>query len=107
MHYEFNNNYNFDGCTLGLIKLVYILFADDLVLMANSQIQLQKLINELDKYCIKFGVTVNLKKSKIIVFINGGILRHYEKWTYRDKTIDVVPYFKYLGIMFSSRGCGQ
>jgi hypothetical protein len=46
---------------------------------------------------------INLNKSNVIVFRKGGPLRKNEKWILNGKPIDVVPYYKYLGIVFSSR----
>ena len=46
---------------------------------------------------------VNLTKTKIIVFRNGGKLSSKEKFLYNGKTIDIVTHYKYLGIVFNSR----
>ena len=46
---------------------------------------------------------VNTDKTKIIVFRNGGYLRSYEKWSYNKQHIEVVTFFKYIGLVFSSR----
>jgi hypothetical protein len=44
-----------------------------------------------------------LEKTKIIVFRNGGILKSNEKWYYKNIKIDVVSWYKYLGLMVTSR----
>ena len=48
---------------------------------------------------------MNLNKTKlnVIVFRNGGYLRRYEKWFYGDTKLKVVTYYKYLGLVLSSR----
>ena len=46
---------------------------------------------------------MNLTKTKIIVFRNGGKLSSKEKFLYDGKTIDIVTHYKYLGIVFNSR----
>ena len=46
---------------------------------------------------------MNLAKTKIIVFSNGGKLSSKENFLYNGKTIDIVTSYKYLGIVFSSR----
>ena len=38
-----------------------------------------------------------------MVFRNGGVLRKNEKWWFKNEKIDVVSYYKYLGVSFSSR----
>lgn len=47
---------------------------------------------------------VNLDKTKAMVFRNGGIVKRTEKWSYKGKPVDVVPYYNYLGVKISSRG---
>ena len=61
------------------------------------------MINHLREYCNIWHLTVNLLKTKVIVFRNGGPLRNYEHWKFGEKVLDVVTYYKYLGILFSSR----
>jgi len=46
-------------------------------------------------------MNVNLQKSKVIVFRHGGIIKKTEKWCYKDKFLNIVSYYKYLGIAFS------
>ena len=43
-------------------------FADDLVIFSESQKGLQTALNKLDNYCFKWQRTVNIKKTKIMVF---------------------------------------
>ena len=46
---------------------------------------------------------VNLKKTEIIVFRNGGPLRHYEQWKYNGNAINITSIYKYLGILFTPK----
>ena len=46
---------------------------------------------------------VNIDKTKVLVFRNGGYLRRYEKWFYGDTQLGVATYYKYLGLVISSR----
>ena len=84
--------------------LFYLLFADDLTLFSSTVIGLQRLIDKLQVYCIKWGLTVNIDKTKVMVFRRGGVLKRSEKWYYNGNQIQTVPYFKYLGVTFSSTG---
>ena len=47
---------------------------------------------------------INTKKSKIIVFKNGGILRNIEKWKYKNNQMQIVNSYNYLGVIFNSNG---
>ena len=91
------------GIDIETIKLFVLLFADDLVLFAETVIELQRLINRLIGYCSRWHVNVNLSKTMVIVFRNGGTLRNYERWKFNDTYLQVVTYYKYLGILISSR----
>jgi hypothetical protein len=65
---------------------------------------LQRQLNILADYCREWGLTVNIDKTKIIVFRRGGQLKRIEKWQYMSNPIEVVSFFKYLGVTFSSTG---
>ena len=62
-----------------LIELLILLFADDVVLFSDSVIGLQTQLNIL--YCTanRLDMIVNLDKSNIVVFRNGGHLALREK----------------------------
>ena len=72
-------------------------------MFADSKVELQHLINNLAKYCKTFKLKKNMSKTNIIVFRNGGYLRSYEKWYFEGIPIKVVTYYKYLGLVLSSR----
>jgi hypothetical protein len=49
-----------------------LLYADDLVLISESAIGLQNSLNILSCYCDKWKLTVNLDKTKIMIFNKAG-----------------------------------
>ena len=79
-----------------------LLYADDLVLLADSAIELQRQLNWLQEYCDLWNLKVSQEKSKIMVFRNGGRLRSYEKWFLNGNRLETCSYFTYLGVSFSS-----
>ena len=91
------------GIDLDFCKIFLLLFADDLVMFAESKIELQRLLNKLHEYCSQWNLKVNIDKTNVIVFRNGGYLRKYEKWFYGNIQLKVVTYYKYLGLVISSR----
>jgi hypothetical protein len=93
------------GITLNpdMLQLFILLFADDVVLLSHSVVGLQCQLNNLGLTSKQLGLTVNMDKSKIIVFRNGGPLASYEKWKYNGERLNVVNEYKYLGVIFSSR----
>ena len=80
-----------------------LLYADDLVQCADLPGRLQQQLNILADFCDKWCMKVNLEKTNIIVFRNGGIIKRNEMWYLNGKQLKTVTYYKYLGIVFSSK----
>jgi hypothetical protein len=59
------------------------------------------MINNLEQYVDKWDLKVNLNKSKIIVFRNGGKYSKNEKWWFKNNLIEVVNRYKYLGVILT------
>jgi hypothetical protein len=47
-------------------------FADDLVILSESQSGLQSALNKLENYCHKWQLTVNKNKTKVMIFHTGN-----------------------------------
>ena len=80
-----------------------LLYADDLVIVGDRIGDIQRLLNNLSSYCLKWGLTVNMEKTRFMVFRNGGIIRSTEKVYFNGIRIPTSPYYKYLGLLVSSR----
>ena len=61
------------GITLNQLSLYLILFADDAVIFSNTPEGLQLSLNKLQSYCETWNLTVNVVKTKLIVFRKGGL----------------------------------
>jgi hypothetical protein len=105
---EFSNMI-FDNCERGiqlspeLIELFLLLFADDIVLFSDTVHGLQTQLDILYDYCQAWKLSLNMSKTKIVVFRRGGRLCRYEQWNYGNDKLLVVSEYNYLGILFSSR----
>ena len=60
-------------------------------------------LNELQRFCNYVGININFDKTKIVVHRNGGPLRLTEKWWFEGKNVEIVSFYKYLGIFFTSK----
>jgi hypothetical protein len=87
----------------GLVELFILLFADDIVLLSDTARGLQNQINILDQACKNLYLTVNLDKTKVMVFRKGGFLGRNERWTLGGRPLEVVNEYNYLGFVFTSR----
>ena len=60
-------------CNVPLIdtlRISHLLWADDLVLTALDQKSLQSLLDQLNNFCELWGLSVNLDKTKVMIFQN-------------------------------------
>ena len=84
-------------------KIFCLLYADDTLVLAESDIQLQKALDGLHNYCNKWSLKVNIDKTKVIVFSLGKITR-YKSFKFGEQAIDVVDDYVYLGTKFNFNG---
>ena len=77
-------------------SLISLLFADDVAGFSDSVGRLQRIIDSIASFCDLVGMKINLEKTKIIVFRNGGPLRGVEKWFYNGDPIEVVHFTSIL-----------
>ena len=80
-----------------------LLYADDLVLLGDNIGRVQQLLNNLSTFCKKWGLSVNMEKTKFVVFRNGGIVKNNERVYLNGEKVKLVSYYKYLGLIVSSR----
>ena len=91
------------GYEIDNLTLFLLLFADDSVLLSETADDLQNLINNFEKYCKKWKLTVNVNKTKIVVFKKGRLNRNI-KFTYGNDNLEIVDAFNYLGVVFTRTG---
>lgn len=73
-----------------------------MAIFAETIESLQLMINRLDDYLERWNLKINLEKSKIVIFRNGGRLAKKERWFYRGQLIEIVNEYKYLGVTLTS-----
>ena len=86
------------------VELNYLLYADDLILMSSSPEGLQNSLNALGTYCQAWDLTVNIKKSKVMIFNPAGKMLTDHKFSYLSQNLEMVQDFTYLGVTFSASG---
>lgn len=86
------------GVTVGNITVKVLMYADDIVLLSDSPVGLQMMINSLHVYSNLWHLKVNLAKSKVLVFRSGTRISNNLKWMYGENEIDIVNSYKYLGM---------
>ena len=85
-------------------KLSTLLNADDLVILSHTQTGLQNALNILNDFCNEWKLTVNLKKTKVVVFQKKSKKEHNYQFFLDKNSIDIVSDYTYLGIKLTSNG---
>ncbi|CAN0037390.1 unnamed protein product, partial [Heterosigma akashiwo] len=82
-----------------------LLYADDVVLLAPSRQELQKLLTLLQSLCEDSGMRVNLKKS-IIAIYKGPLTKNTVPviaLKFYESVVEEVPFYKYLGVLYDEK----
>ena len=94
------------GVSVGTTTISSFMFADDVVILANSPDQLQQRITRLSAYCKCWGLSVNTEKTKVMIFDRNGFsnLHRHSAFLFENETLEVVDSYCYLYILLSSTG---
>lgn len=92
----------FRQATDGVIKVgsqpvTHVMYADDLTLMASTHTGLQHLVSCLAPYALRKHLTVNVQKSKVMVF-NSRSPPCQPPITYNEQEMPEVSSFRFLGL---------
>ena len=71
------------------------MYADDVILLSENAQGLQSCLDKLQSYCDYWGLQVNIKKTKSLVFNNTGRL-NATKFTFNGAPIESVRKYSYL-----------
>ena len=85
------------GIHLDNITLGILLYADDIALLAESEDDLQYLLNLLKTWCHRWRLTINQKKTQIIHFRKKGTPRSKNTFLLGTSVLEYTPEYKYLG----------
>ena len=91
----------YEGFEIGMLKLFLLLYADDIELLSETETGLQQCLDLLEQYCDKWKLTVNINKTKIMVFRKGGLLRRNMCFKYKTENIEIVSNFTYIDVVFT------
>ena len=94
---------SFDDSIVNEFQKFILLFADDTLLFANTVAELQLLLNKLKVYCKKWNITVNINKTKAMLFKCSNRPEQFELF-YDGLIIEAVRNFIYLGVNVSCNG---
>ena len=84
-------------------KISHLLYADDLLLISKTEAGLNKCLNNLFQFCKKWEINLNIKKTKIIVFNEGGKIIRGE-YRFGTQLLEITNQYCYLGIEIKASG---
>ena len=79
------------------------MYADDVVILTESENELQTCLNELSSFYDEWKLSINPNKTKCIVFNRGN--RCKCKIYVKGNLMDNVKSVRYLGFMIGARNC--
>ncbi|KAH0818454.1 hypothetical protein GEV33_004337 [Tenebrio molitor] len=88
---------------VGKEKVWSLAYADDLVVLAREEKGMKEMLGNMEKYMRRKKLTVNVEKSKMMVFRKGGGRRKINEWRWEKDKIEEVKEFKYLGYVMNER----
>ncbi|XP_068991496.1 trichohyalin-like [Neodiprion pinetum] len=92
------------GVELAGGRVCTLAYADDIVLLAESEEEMEVMIRKLERYMDRKRLTVNVGKLKIMRFRKGGGRRKNIDWRWKGKRIEEVKEFSYLGYRVKCNG---
>ena len=99
----------YDGITFNCVNendiylhlhLYTLLYADDTIIMAESEQDLQTALDAVFSFCKLWYLELNISKTKVIIFSRGKVRKHI-KFAFDGTELEVVDQYTYLGVTFN------
>ena len=90
------------GIDINKDKLKILLFADDIILLAENKEELQNLLNEIHKYSTETNMKFSPEKSKYMIINEKETDKTNEEITLGQIPMEKVKEYKYLGLLIGS-----
>lgn len=103
---DISENIDFNDLTesdIEQLSLNMLLFADDIALFTTNPRSLQLQIDNLFRYSTKWGLKINVNKTKVCIFEKRK-QRHNHEWIIDNERLEIVDDFCYLGMRFHYTG---
>ena len=96
-----------DKCESGIMYSNFMVsllaYADDIILLSDSEEDLQKQIQTLEKWCHKWTLNITMGKTKVMHFRSNRQTPHTKyRFVINGQELEVVKQYKYLGIVVDS-----
>lgn len=85
------------------LKLFILLYADDTVIFADTEEELQNSLRVFESYCTSWKLKVNTNKTKIVIFCNRRCQCNFHFTLFNDN-VEKCDSYTYLGLLFNFNG---
>jgi hypothetical protein len=82
-------------------KVCILLYADDVVILANNENEMQIILNALSMWCTENCTSTNTSKGKVVHFRSQSIPKSEFVFTCGDDCIQYCSDYKYLGLVLN------
>ncbi len=91
--------------SVGSVEFNHLMYADDLMLIADHPASLQTLLSLTAEHFRKWRLTLNFSKTKVVAFDRQPALRSNVElaFTFGERPLEVADSYPYLGVLFTSR----
>ena len=93
------------GITMGLIKLAFLLWVDDVVSFAEGELQQRYTLNAVNEFARKHKLKWGIDKCKVMVI--GRDAYKLEKWDLGECQIESCEEYRYLGDIITRNNSNQ
>ncbi|XP_023814791.1 uncharacterized protein LOC111947977 [Oryzias latipes] len=88
------------GIDINNWNLSILLYADDIILIADEEIKLQGMLNTMNDWCNKWRLTINSDKTQIVHFRKPLVPQSNFLFYFGKTTLMYTDTYKYLGFVF-------
>ena len=88
------------GIKVDDLNVSILLYADDIVVLAENEANLQKQLDCINRWCSKYQLIVNSRKSQIVHFRKKRVQRSNTKFYIGTEALVYTDSYRYLGIIF-------
>ena len=86
------------GITIEETLIPILLYADDVVILANDESEMQKMLNIVNKWCDQWKMKVNMSKTKVMHFREKKGNQCVKEIYLGRQVVENTDCYKYLGV---------
>jgi hypothetical protein len=93
-----------DPVTINDIKINHLMYADDLLILSESSSGLQRCLNNLETFCVRWKLDINITKSKTMLMSKGKLNKQKFHFHIGNTNLEIVDEYRYLGVVLYFNG---